>query len=156
MGRAISLTNQTLSRSTSTALAPIRRLSSTVSPITTAGNSSSPSSTLAIALGTALVGLGSYYVGSLNEGGPASVATPVYGTPEDFKRAIKELEASFEDDVVSTDPPNLFTHGFSPNVMHEGECQVAALTLSSLLTQIGNTQALLTVWSFTRTRRRTW
>ena len=137
VGRAISLTNQTLSRSTSTALAPIRRLSSTVSPITTAGNlSSSPSSTLAIALGTALVGLGSYYVGSLNEGGPASVAAPVYGTPEDFKRAIKELEASFEDDVVSTDPPNLFTHGFSPNVMHEGERQVATLTVSSLLTQI--------------------
>ena len=67
------------------------------------------------------------------------MATPVYGTPEDFKRAIKELEASFEDDVVSTDPPNLFTHGFSPNVMHEGERQVVTLTVLSLLTQIGIT-----------------
>jgi hypothetical protein len=132
VGRAISLTDQALSRSTRTVPAPIRRLSSTASPTTTAGGLSSSPSPLAIALGTALVGLGSYYVGSLNDGGGGSAstkattaATPVYGTPEDFKRAIKELEASFEEDVVSTDPPNLFTHGFSPNVMHEGECQVA-------------------------------
>jgi len=78
-----------------------------------------------IALGTALVGFGSYYAGSRKDGSAstkaATAAAPVYGTQEDFKRAIKELEASFEDGVVSTDPANLFTHGFSPNVMHEGE-----------------------------------
>ena len=53
----------------------------------------------------------------------AAAPPPVYGTQEDFKRAIKELEASFDQSVgvVSTDPANLATHGFSPNVMHEGE-----------------------------------
>jgi D-lactate dehydrogenase (cytochrome) len=89
---------------------------------------------LAIALGIALVGLGSYYAGSSR--GSASTSTtnvaavplPVYGTQEDFKRAIKELEASFDKDVVSTDPANLATHGFSPNVMHEGERRTPSLT----------------------------
>src|ERR1700761_589267 len=123
LGRAVSRTDQALSRSTRSAPPRIRQLSSTASSTTTAGSSSQ--STLAIALGTALVGLGSYYVGSLNDGSAsakaATAAAPVYGTPEDFKRAIKELEASFEEGIVSTDPPNLYTHGFSPNVMHAGE-----------------------------------
>jgi hypothetical protein len=123
VGGAVTRTNQALSRSACSAPLRIRQLSSTASPTTTAG-SSSPS-TLAIALGTALVGLGSYYVGSLNGGSVSATASkaaaPVYGTPEDFKRAIKELETSFEEGIVSTDPPNLFSHGFSPNVMHEGE-----------------------------------
>ena len=121
LGRAVSRTDQALSRSTRSAPPLIRHLASTASSTTTSGSSSSPS-TLAIALGTALVGLGSYYVGSLNDGSAsAAAAAPVYGTPEDFKRAIKELEATFEEGVVSTDPPNLYTHGFSPNVMHAGE-----------------------------------
>ncbi|KAF8260458.1 FAD-linked oxidase-like protein [Lactarius quietus] len=123
VGRVVSRTDQVLSRSTRTAPPRIRQLSSTAGPTTTAGSSSSQS-TLAIALGTALVGLGSYYIGSLSGSSSsakaATAAAPVYGSPEDFKRAIKELEASFEEGVVSTDPPNLFTHGFSPNVMHEG------------------------------------
>ena len=124
LGRAVSRTDQALSRSTPSAPARIRQLSSTASSTTTAGSSSSQS-TLAIALGTVLVGFGSFYVGSLNDGSASAKATtaaaPVYGTQEDFKRAIKELEASFEEGIVSTDPPNLYTHGFSPNVMHEGE-----------------------------------
>lgn len=127
VGRAASRTDQVLSRSvlSRSERLRIRQLSSTASSTTTAGSSSSPS-TLAIALGTALVGLGSYYLGSLNGGSvsaaqtASTAAAPVYGTPEDFKRAIKELETSFEEGMISTDPPNLFTHGFSPNVMHEG------------------------------------
>ena len=90
---------------------------------TTAGARQS-SNGLAIALGTALVGLGLYHVGSSRGSVSTNTAVstvPVYGTAEDFKRAIKELEASFEEGVVSTDPANLSTHGFSPNVMHKGE-----------------------------------
>jgi len=124
VGRAMSRTDQALSRSARTAPPRIRQLSSTASSPTTTAASSSSSSTLAIALGTALVGLSSYYVGSLNSGTvsktASTAAAPVYGTPDDFKRAIKELEASFEEGMVSTDPPNLFSHGFSPNVMHAG------------------------------------
>ena len=100
------------------------RLLSTTSGTTVAGSSSKG---LAIAFGAALVGLGSYYAGS-SSGSSVSTATtygaaappPVYGTQEDFKRAIKELEVTLEG-MVSTDPANLSTHGFSPNVMHEGE-----------------------------------
>ena len=128
VGRAVSRTDQALSRSAWRSAAPLRipsrQLSSTAGSTATAGPPSSPS-ILAIALGTALVGLVSYYVGSLNGGSASATASmaaaPVYGTPDDFKRAIKELEASFEDGIVSTDPPNLFSHGFSPNVMHKGE-----------------------------------
>ena len=154
LGRNVpSRTRQALSQSTRTAPARIRQLSSTASSTTSAGSFSLPS-TLTIALGTALIGIGSYYVGSRNDGsastkaasaataaGEAAAAagaaaraaeaaaaaaesispTPVYGTPEDFNRAIKELKDSFEEHMVSTDPSNLFTHGFSPNVMHEGE-----------------------------------
>ena len=104
--------------------ARLRPLSTAAGP-TAASRSSSNG--LAIALGITLVGLGSYYAGSSR--GSASTSTtnvaaappPIYGTQEDFKRAIKELEASFDKDVVSTDPANLATHGFSPNVMHEGD-----------------------------------
>ena len=128
VGRAVSRIDQALSRSARSAAAPLlipsRQLSSTAGSTATAGPPSSPN-ILSIALGTALVGLGSYYVGSLNGGSASATAStaaaPVYGTPDDFKRAIKELEASFEDGIVSTDPPNLFSHGFSPNVMHKGE-----------------------------------
>lgn len=101
------------------------RLLSTTSGTTVVAGSSSKG--LAIAFGTALVGLGSYYAGSSN-GSSVSTATtygaaapsPSYGTQEDFKRAIRELEVTLEG-MVSTDPANLSTHGFSPNVMHEGE-----------------------------------
>jgi D-lactate dehydrogenase (cytochrome) len=100
--------------------ARLRSLSATTRPTVVARESSKG---LTIALGTALVGLGLYCAGSVLTS-PANTAVspvPVYGTAEDFKRAIKELEASFEEGVVSTDPANLSTHGFSPNVMHEGE-----------------------------------
>jgi len=103
----------------------LRSLSTTTAGPTAAARASSNG--LAIALGTALVGLGLYYAGSSRGSVLTSAANtavspvPVYGTAEDFKRAIKELEESFEEGVVSTDPANLSTHGFSPNVMHEGE-----------------------------------
>jgi hypothetical protein len=135
LGRTVpSRTRQPLSH---TSPARIRQLSSTAgseSTTTTAGSFSLPS-TLTIALGTTIVGIGSYYIGSRNDGSASTKAasgaraaeaapTPVYGTQEDFKRAIKELQDSFEENMVSTDPSNLFTHGFSPNVMHEGESPI--------------------------------
>lgn len=119
--------------------ARLRSLSTTTTAGPTAAARES-SNSVAIALGTALVGLGLYYAGS-SRGSVSTSATntavspvPVYGTAEDFKRAIKELEASFEEGVVSTDPANLSTHGFSPNVMHEGERnQLFVTTLTPLM-----------------------
>ncbi|ETW81282.1 oxidoreductase, FAD-binding protein [Heterobasidion irregulare TC 32-1] len=44
-----------------------------------------------------------------------------YGSPDDFRRGIEELKASFDrEDVVSTNPDDLLIHGFSPNVWHPG------------------------------------
>lgn len=129
VGKVVSRTDLVLSRSSARSAGaplriPSRQHSSTARSTTTASPPSSPS-ILAIALGTVLVSLGSYYAGFLNGGAASATAStaaaPVYGTPEDFKRAIKELEASFEEGMVSTDPPNLFSHGFSPNVIHKGE-----------------------------------
>ena len=118
-----------LPQSTATS-AHLRPLSTAAGPTVAARSSSNG---FAIALGTALVGLGSYYAG-FSRGSTSTSTTdappPVYGTQEDFRRAIKELEASFEEGIVSTDPANLVTHGFSPNVMHEGE------RCSPLLTQV--------------------
>ncbi|KAH9978354.1 FAD-linked oxidase-like protein [Russula compacta] len=124
LGKAIA-SRRGLPQSTTTLARRLRPISTTASSLAAAVSSSS-SNGLAIALGAALVGLGSYYAGST--GGPVSInatsaaeaTPPVYGTQEDFRRAIRELEGSFEEGVVSTDPANLTTHGFSPNVMHEG------------------------------------
>jgi len=113
---------------TTTRRAHLHPLSTTVGATAAVRSSSNG---LAIALGTVLVGLGSYYIGSTSASGPRSTKAtstnaavalpPVYGSQEDFKLAINELEMSFEQGVVSTDPANLTTHGFSPNVMYEGE-----------------------------------
>jgi hypothetical protein len=121
IGRTVAFRNPLPSFSTP---ASLRLLSST--PGTTAAPRSS-SKCLAIVFGTALVGLASYYAGSSNRSlAPTSTTygaaapPPVYGTQEDFKRAINELQVILGS-MVSTDPADLSTHGFSPNVMHEGE-----------------------------------
>jgi len=50
-----------------------------------------------------------------------------YGSPEDFKKAIKELQELFgpEEDspgeLVTTNPDVLYNHGYSPLIHHEGE-----------------------------------
>ena len=52
---------------------------------------------------------------------PESLGSPKYGLPDDFRRGIEELKASFDrEDVVSTNPDDLLIHGFSPNVWHPG------------------------------------
>ncbi len=72
-----------------------------------------------------MLGLGGYYIGAHSKNAGVEVANtttspsprkPVYGTPEDFARAIEELRASFaEAEQVTTVPEQLVTHGFSPN-----------------------------------------
>ena len=53
--------------------------------------------------------------------------TTSYGSPEDFKKAIKELQGVFgpEEDspgeLVTTNPDVLHDHGYSPLIHHEGE-----------------------------------
>ena len=49
-----------------------------------------------------------------------------FGSSDDFKKAIQELQATFPaDDKVSTDPDDLRVHGFSPNDHHPGMCMRA-------------------------------
>ena len=47
-------------------------------------------------------------------------AEPMFGTPEDFNRAIEELKGALGKDSVSTDREDLFIHGFSANDYHPG------------------------------------
>lgn len=87
----------------------------------------SPRNALALALGGALLGLG-YYIGAHSNNVSVADASvqrqptpkPVYGTPEDFARAIGELRASFAEEAVTTAPDQLAAHGFSPNSHHPG------------------------------------
>lgn len=57
---------------------------------------------------------------------PAVEKHPRYGTPEDFQKAIRELQETFcpeekePGDIVSTNPDVLYDHGFSALVYHEG------------------------------------
>lgn len=50
-----------------------------------------------------------------------------YGSPEDFKKAVEELQELFgpEEDspgeLVTTNPDVLLSHGYSPLIHHEGE-----------------------------------
>lgn len=74
---------------------------------------------LGLALSGGLLGLG-YLVGARSnsvgvEAFPSSPPKPVYGTPEEFARAIEELRTLFAGDAVTTAPDELTTHGFSPN-----------------------------------------
>ncbi|KAJ3866721.1 FAD-linked oxidase-like protein [Lentinula novae-zelandiae] len=52
---------------------------------------------------------------------PRSPTKPKYGSPEDFGKAIEELKRTFTDeDIVSTDPEDVYNHGFSVNDYHPG------------------------------------
>ncbi|KAI0755394.1 FAD-linked oxidase-like protein [Daedaleopsis nitida] len=81
---------------------------------------------LAFAAGSILSGAVAYYAASQGiadaERNRASAElNNQYGSPEDFKRAIGELRAAFEDeDAVTTDAAHLEEHGFSENDYHPG------------------------------------
>jgi len=47
-------------------------------------------------------------------------AEPKFGTPEDFNRVIEELKGTLGKDTVSTNPEDLFIHGFSANDHYPG------------------------------------
>jgi D-lactate dehydrogenase (cytochrome) len=67
-----------------------------------------------------LLGLG-YYIGARSNNVLQPPLNPVYGTPEEFARAIEELRASFAaGEAVTTAPDQLAAHGFSPNSHHPG------------------------------------
>jgi len=59
---------------------------------------------------------------------PAFASSPTprpkakFGTPEDFEAAIRDLQSAFSTTPkqVSTDPDDLYTHGYSPNALHPG------------------------------------
>lgn len=85
------------------------------------------SNVFALALAGVVLGLGGYYVGTRSatatqaSSATASPSKPVYGTPEDFARAIGELKTLFSEDTVSTAEDQLKAHGFSPNVHLPGK-----------------------------------
>jgi hypothetical protein len=80
------------------------------------------SNVFALALGCALFSLGGYYVGTRSNTplapSPTAVSAPlkpVFGTSEDFARAIEELKTLFAEDAVTTAKDQLEAHGFSLN-----------------------------------------
>ena len=94
------------------------------------GGATNPTSSnvlaLAIGLGGVVLGLGGYYVGAGSNHhtrveSSGSPSKPVYGTPEDFARAIQELKTLFSEETVTTAEGQLEAHGFSPSVYHPGE-----------------------------------
>ena len=92
---------------------------------TTSGGGSSgiaaSSNVFALALGSVVLGLGGYYVGARSNHRPSrSPSKPVYGTPEEFARAIEELKSLFPDESVTTREDQLESHGFSPETHHPG------------------------------------
>lgn len=72
-----------------------------------------------------------------------------YGSPEDFKKAIGELQSVFGEDAVSTDPEVVGPYGYSENDYHPGEFEFsitksrAILTLcTSYISQCGGSSAI--------------
>ncbi|KAH9954938.1 FAD-linked oxidase-like protein [Russula dissimulans] len=88
------------------------------------GNAAS-SNLFVLALGSVVLGLGGYYLGARSNttAVPSHAinpppSKPVYGTPDDFARAIDELKSLFSEGAVTTARDQLEAHGFSPNVHH--------------------------------------
>lgn len=90
---------------------------------------------LALVLGGTFLGLCGYYAGARPNSVNVELANaralaspspprPVYGTPEDFSRAIEELRATFVAEAVATARDQLDAHGFSPNSYHPGTSSV--------------------------------
>ena len=127
-------------------LAPTRRSAPTLLHHRTLGSRSNSSSTshdqpnpntqsqspglsapLAFVIGSAFSGAAAYfYATSQTDAGSSTAAgaelNNKYGSPEDFKKAIEELQQLFPgDETVTTDPIALEEHGMSVNDYHEGE-----------------------------------
>lgn len=100
------------------------RFNSTVGSSTASRMLNRSFSVLGLTLGAMAGGLVGYVIARIPEKPfhiPESPSEPKYGCPEDFELAIKELRAAFpSEDSVSTDPDDLYTHGFSENDYHPG------------------------------------
>lgn len=89
---------------------------------------------LAMLLATTMCGaVGGFSIAQSVDTPPTeNTKAPKYGTVEDFKQAIKELqEALPRDGGVSTDPADLVIHGESPYHHHDGT-QTCSLQIFSL------------------------
>jgi len=81
----------------------------------------------ALALISGLVGFGLAHSDFFGLKAHSRENTTGYGSPEDFKKAIKELQEVFgpEEDspgeLVTTNPDVLLDHGYSSLIHHEGE-----------------------------------
>ena len=74
-----------------------------------------------------------------------SAREPQYGTPADFSKAIEELRSTFPSgDSVSTDPDDLYVHGFSEYDYHPGKN--GCTHVYSTLTHIFSYQLPSPVW----------
>ncbi len=103
---------------------------------TTAGPDPSPDSqargsktqsVLAFALGSVVSGTLAYYVAA-SRSDTSNTNTDFntqYGSPDDFKKAIQELQEAFcdDEDAVSTDTDELERHGMANFAMHPGWCR---------------------------------
>ncbi|KAM5538581.1 hypothetical protein V8D89_007610 [Ganoderma adspersum] len=87
--------------------------------------SSSLNAPLAFVIGSAFSGAAAYFYATSQPDAASSTAAGAelnnkYGTPEDFKKAIEELQQLFPgDETVTTDPIALEEHGMSVNDYHE-------------------------------------
>lgn len=75
---------------------------------------------VAVAIGAAI----GYTLGSRSQTETSVLpiaSVPVYGTSEDFKSAIAELQKLLPEDMVTDDEDVLHQHGFSTNDYHPGE-----------------------------------
>jgi D-lactate dehydrogenase (cytochrome) len=122
-----------LSRPSSGRVTRARGLASGTDSTSSAAASSVPFGYIALA--SALSGLAGYWLASrpkalldtkLTPVPHIDAAAPQYGSPEDFKQAIKELKACLPGDAVSTDPDVLYEHGYSENDYHPGEQPIRA------------------------------
>ena len=98
-------------------------------PFATASNTSSYSPLILLGfcalLGTsASVGyhIGNQRVSNHSKNAETPSIESAYGSPEDFQKAIAELkhDLPLSEEIVSTDPEVLLSHGFSMNDYHPG------------------------------------
>ncbi|KAG8918685.1 hypothetical protein FRC00_012192, partial [Tulasnella sp. 408] len=95
-----------------------RRSASTNAPHPAASGSSSVRNLVNLAVGVAIGVAGGLYL--FDRPSPAETTSLFgkFGTPDDFKAAIAELNSTLASNKVSTDPDVVKGHGFSANSYH--------------------------------------
>jgi len=90
-----------------------RSYSSGSSGPSASSSSGSSSKTPLWGLAALNLGLGGYWFANSSDNTATVNSEPVYGTPEDFVRAVDELRAKLGEAKVSTDEDDLLGHGYS-------------------------------------------